>query len=55
MITMPTDLVSCHAPTASPTVPAPCPAIPTLCSVEIFAATIETPISGHVKPRLARK
>ena len=35
--------------------PAAWPAMPTICSVEMFAATIEMPIKGQVSPRPARK
>ena len=41
--------------TASPVPPAAEPAIPTICSVEMFAATIEIPINGHVRLRPPRK
>ena len=53
--TMNTDPNNCQQLTARPTFPAACPAIPTICSVEIFAATIDIPMSGHVRPRPARK
>ena len=53
--TMNTEPSNCQQLTARPVDPAAWPAIPTICSVEMFAATIEIPISGHVSPRPARK
>jgi hypothetical protein len=35
--------------------PNPAPAMPTKCSVEMFDAINEKPISHHVSPRPARK
>jgi AraC-like DNA-binding protein len=55
MITMNTEPSNCQQLTASPVAPAAWPAMPTICSVEMFAATIEMPISGQVSPRPARK
>jgi len=52
---MNTEPNNCQQLTASPVDPAACPAMPTICSVEMLAATIERPISGHVSPRPARK
>ena len=55
MITMNTEPSNCQQLTASPVDPAAWPAMPTICSVEMFAATMEMPISGQVSPRPARK
>jgi len=55
MSTMNTEPINCQQLTASPVDPAAWPAMPTICSVEMFAATMEMPISGQVSPRPARK
>ena len=53
--TMPMLPDSCQLLTARPVLPALWPAMPTNCSVEILAATMDRPISGQVSPRPARK
>lgn len=53
--TIVTAPINCQWLTARPTAPAPCPAMPTNCSVEMFDATIEMPISHHGSVRPARK
>ena len=55
MMTMKTEPINCQALTARPTPPAAEPAMPTICSVEMLAATIEMPMSGQVRLRPPRK
>jgi hypothetical protein len=55
MIEMKTEPMSCQAATASPWLAAPAPAMPTICSEEMFAATIEMPMIGQVSERPPRK
>jgi hypothetical protein len=50
-----TELRSCQELTANPVSPAACPAIPTNCSVERLAATIEIPINHQGKERPPKK
>ena len=40
---------------ANPAIPAPCPDMPTKCSVEMLAAMSENPMSGQTRLRPARK